>query len=181
LNNNGRRPYRPERSGLNIDSVSASLTANVINQAGAIIQGCVLQIATEGYGDGIYVDVVLTLHNSGSVLGLGAKGAANNAEALAIGGGTIINDAGAKIVGSTLAADAPNGDPTRAGNGILADDSNGGDAVAATKVTNSGLIRERADRFRPSAPLPTRSSTMPAGSSRCWNGAAILTGGVTIW
>jgi autotransporter-associated beta strand protein len=133
-------------SGLNIDGVSASVTANVVNQAGATFRGGVLATTTNGDGDGIDVDGVLTLNNSGDVLGLGAKGVGsdtfnNNAEAIAAGGGTITNNAGGRIVGSTLLADAPNGDVSRAGNGILIDNSGGGNAVAATTVTNGGLIQ----------------------------------------
>mgnify|MGYP000151765839 CR=1 FL=1 len=133
-------------SAINIDGVSASVTANVVNQAGATFRGGVLATATNGDGDGIDVDGVLTLNNSGNVLGLGARGVGsdtfnNNAEAVAAGGGTIINNAGGNIVGSTLLLDAPNGDATRFGNGILIDNSGGGNAVAATTVTNSGLIR----------------------------------------
>src|SRR5262249_19631706 len=79
-------------SGLNIDGVSINVTANVINQVGAVITGGVLAIATDADGDGIDVDGVLTLNNSGDVLGKGAKGAGNNPEAIAMGGGSITNN-----------------------------------------------------------------------------------------
>jgi hypothetical protein len=128
-------------SGLNIDGPNATVTATVTNNFGATFRGGVLAAATTGDGDGIDVDGVLTLTNAGDVLGLGAKGGGNNAEGLAAGGGTIVNNATGRIVGSTLLADAPDGDATAAGNGILIDDSNGGNAVAATTVTNSGLIQ----------------------------------------
>ena len=128
-------------SGLNIDGAFPGVTANITNLFGGTFKGGVLAAATEGDGDGIDVDGVLTLSNAGDVLGLGAKGAANNAEGIAAGGGSITNAATGRIIGSTLAADAPNGDSSRAGNGILIDDSNGGDAIAATTVVNSGLIQ----------------------------------------
>ena len=128
-------------SGLNIDGAFPGVTANITNLFGGTFKGGVLAPATEGDGDGIDVDGVLTLSNAGDVLGLGAKGAANNAEGIAAGGGSITNAATGRIIGSTLAADAPNGDSSRAGNGILIDDSNGGDAIAATTVVNSGLIQ----------------------------------------
>jgi autotransporter-associated beta strand protein len=128
-------------SGLNIDGPSATVQAFVTNAAGATFRGGVRVGATTADGDGIDVDGVLNLVNSGDVLGLGAKGAGNNAEGIAAGGGQILNTATGRIVGSTLAADAPNGDPTRAGNGILIDNSSGGAAVAQTTVTNSGLIQ----------------------------------------
>lgn len=128
-------------SGINIDGVFSTVTATVFNQAGATIKGGVLATATTGDGDGIDVDGILTLTNAGNILGLGAKGGGNNAEGIAAGGGSIVNLASGRIVGSTLLADAPSGDPTRAGNGILIDDSNGGNAVAATTISNSGLIQ----------------------------------------
>lgn len=133
-------------SGLNIDGVSVSVTANVTNLQGATIRGGVLAAATDGDGDGIDIDGILTLNNRGMVLGLGAKGTGsdggpNHAQAVSIGGGTIVNYATGQIIGSTLAADAPNGDPTRAGEGILADNSSGGNAIALTTITNDGLIQ----------------------------------------
>jgi hypothetical protein len=57
------------------------------------------------------------------------------------GGGSITNQATGRIIGSSSAADAPNGDTGKTGSGILVDDSNGGNAVAATTITNSGLIQ----------------------------------------
>jgi autotransporter-associated beta strand protein len=128
-------------SGINVDGVNTNVIANVTNAFGATIRGGVLAATTTGDGDGIDVDGVLTLNNSGDVLGLGAKGGTNNAEGIAAGGGSITNTATGKIIGSTLLADAPNGDSSKAGNGILIDDSNSGNAVASTTVTNSGLIQ----------------------------------------
>lgn len=133
-------------SGLNIDANTAlpsavNVTANVTNAFGASIRGGVLASTIDADGDGIDIDGVLTLNNSGDVLGLGAKGGTNNAEGIAAGGGSITNTITGRIVGSTLLLDAPNGDTSRAGNGILIDDSNGGNAVAATTVSNGGLIQ----------------------------------------
>ena len=146
-NNAGGVIFALNGSGLNIDGVSTAVTANVTNAFGATIKGGVYSAATEGDGDGIDVDGVLTLNNSGDVLGLGAKGGSgtgNNAEGIAAGGGSITNTATGRIIGSSLLADAPNGDSSRGGNGILIDDSNGGNAVAATTVINSGLIQGKA-------------------------------------
>jgi len=141
-NNTGGTIAGVNGSGLNIDGVSATVTANVTNQFGATIRGGALAGTTAADGDGIDVDGVLTLNNSGDVLGFGAKGA-NNPEGIAAGGGSITNTATGRIIGSGRAADAPNGDPTKTGNGILIDDSSGGDAIAATTITNSGLIEGR--------------------------------------
>ncbi len=145
-NNTGGTITALNGSGLNIDGVSPTVTANVTNQSGATIRGGVLAIATNGDGDGVDIDGVLTLNNSGMILGLGAKGVGsdtlpNGAQAISIGGGSITNTATGQIIGSTLTADAPNGDNTRIGEGILADNSSGGNAIAVTTVTNSGLIR----------------------------------------
>jgi hypothetical protein len=128
-------------SGLNIDGAFAHVTATVFNDFGGTFKGGVRAGATEADGDGIDVDGVLTLTNNGDVLGLGARGSSNNAEGIAAGGGTIVNGASGRIIGSSLLADAPNGDASKAGNGILIDNSNGGNAVAATTITNSGLIQ----------------------------------------
>ena len=145
-NNAGGTIFALNGSGLNIDGVSTTATANVTNAFGATIKGGVFSASTNGDGDGIDVDGVLTLNNSGDVLALGAKGVGsdtlpNNADGIAMGGGSITNTATGRIIGSTLLADAPNGDTSRAGNGILVDNSSGGNAVAATTVINSGLIQ----------------------------------------
>lgn len=126
-------------SAINIDDLGSSAT--VTNALGATLKGGVSAGSTDGDGDGVDVDGVLTLTNSGDILGLGATKAASNPEAVAAGGGSITNTASGRIIGSALAADAPNGDSSRTGNGILIDDSNNGNAVAATTVTNSGLIQ----------------------------------------
>jgi hypothetical protein len=138
VNNNAGTISAVNGSGLNIDDLAS--TANVSNAFGATIKGGVLAAATDGDGDGVDVDGTLTLNNSGNILGLGARGT-NNAEGVAAGGGSITNTSTGQIIGSSLLADAPNGDTSRGGNGILIDDSNGGNAIAATTVTNSGLIQ----------------------------------------
>lgn len=133
-------------SGVNIDGVFTTATANVTNAFGATIQGSVSSLFANGDGDGVDIDGVLTLNNSGNIFGYGAKGAGsdtlpNNAQAVSIGGGSIINTSTGQIIGSSLSADAPDGDTSRAGEGILVDNSSGGNAIAATTVDNSGLIQ----------------------------------------
>ena len=124
-------------SGLNIDGVTPTVTATVVNDFGATIRGGVMAGVTAADGDGIDVDGVLTLTNNGDVLGLGSSGAGNNAEGVAAGGGSITNGATGRIIGNHVAANA---DVTHAGNGILIDDSNNGNAIAATQIDNAGLI-----------------------------------------
>ena len=82
-------------------------------------------------GDAIDADGLLTLDNYGKIEGLGANGYHNGepnvSEALAIGGGTIRNHAGATIYGY--------------GRAIQADDSENGGALAQTTIVNDGLIQ----------------------------------------
>lgn len=87
----------------------------------------------DGDGDGIDIDGAVTITNNGLIHSTGAGGfdtggRANNAEGVAIGGGIVTNNATGIIRG--------------ANRGILANnDSNlNRSAVAATSVTNAGLI-----------------------------------------
>ena len=101
--------------------------------------------ATSADGDGIHVGALLGLTNSGDVLGRGARtitgNPQNNPEAISMVGGTVSNTATGRIIGSADIADAPNGDPAAIGSGILVDDGSGGNAAAATTITNAGLIQ----------------------------------------
>ena len=120
-------------SGINIDGLAATSSATVFNDG--IISGVYDGVSSTGDGDGLDVDGILHLTNTGTVQGLGAFGAGNNSEGIAAGGGDIINRIGAEISG--LMTSGSGG----VGNGILIDDGNGGSGVAATTVTNAGLIR----------------------------------------
>lgn len=171
-------------SGINIDGVFATATANVTNAFGATIQGGVGATFADGDGDGVDVDGVVSLNNSGDILGYGAKGngsdgGQNNAEAIAIGGGTIVNTSTGRIIGSTLLADAPNGDTSRAGSGILVDNSSGGNAVAATSITNGGLIQGRTgNAIRIVGTFADTVTNQATGTIRgAGTGAAVQTGG----
>lgn len=177
VNNNAGTISAVNGSGVNIDDLGSS--ASVTNALGATIKGGVLSTATDGDGDGVDVDGTLTLNNSGDILGLGARGT-NNAEGVAAGGGSITNTVTGRIIGSSLSADAPNGDPTKGGNGILIDDSNGGNAIAATTVTNSGLIQGKAGfgiKFIGTfADIITNNATGTIRGAGATAGAAIQTG-----
>ncbi|HSJ04636.1 MAG TPA: autotransporter domain-containing protein [Verrucomicrobium sp.] len=123
-------------SGINIDESTA--VANITNY-GSIIGNFDSTKYDVGDGDGVDVDGIVTLDNYGVIKGINAgglnDGSLNNSEGVSIGGGTIINRAGAVISGENNAATAS------VGNGILVDDSNGSNAFAATTITNSGLIQ----------------------------------------
>ncbi|WP_296707698.1 Hint domain-containing protein [Rhodoblastus sp.] len=105
-------------SGVNMDTTTGTTTVynsgTITGNAGG---------ATDG--DGIDVDYLLYLDNSGTVSATGTSGAGLS-EAVTIGGGTIINEATGKIVSVQRA--------------ITVDDSNDGNAPAATAITNYGLI-----------------------------------------
>lgn len=126
-------------SGMNIDN-GASI-ATIVNR-GAIVGRFDWSRFDVGDGDGIDVDGVADIDNHGVIRGIGAggngsDGQANNAEGVSIGGGRIVNRAGAEITGENPAA---SGTSAR-GNGILVDDSSGGNALAATELINDGLVR----------------------------------------
>jgi len=118
-------------SGINIDN--AGSTANVVNH-GSITGRFDATRFDVGDGDGVDVDGTVDLTNAGLIRGTDASGG-SNPEGVSIGGGTVVNQAGAQITGeSTLGNGAK-------GQGLLVDDSNGGNALAATRITNAGLIR----------------------------------------
>ena len=84
-----------------------------------------------GDGDGVDIDGVAHIENYGQIIGAGAGGVdagglPNGSDAIAAGGGTIINGAGGLIRGAQ--------------NGILVDNGSGGAGVTATTITNLGTI-----------------------------------------
>ncbi|MFT4048098.1 MAG: hypothetical protein QM661_15585 [Solimonas sp.] len=136
-------------SGINIDNnTDDSDTSNVLIIMGdavvtndGTITGNYDSTYSVGDGDGVDVDGLLTLVNNGIIRGTGAAGDgddgnANNPEGVSIGGGSITNNAGAEITGQNT-----NTSSTAKGHGVLVDDSSGGDAFAATTITNAGTIR----------------------------------------
>ncbi|WP_411827261.1 beta strand repeat-containing protein [Luteolibacter sp. AS25] len=140
-NNAGGEIIGVNGSGINTDGqLNVNNRVTVINEEGATIRGGVLSTATEGDGDGVDVDGVINLTNSGDILAFGAKGG-SDPEAIAAGGGTIINTATGRIIGSNKAYDGSVVDDSKDGHGILIDDSDVGNAVAPTTITNSGLIQ----------------------------------------
>jgi len=87
--------------------------------------------SVNGDGDGVDIDRIGTIINDGTIRGTGAGGAdsggrPNGSEGIAMGGGTIVNNATGVIVG--------------AARGILVDDGAEGAAYGATTITNAGRI-----------------------------------------
>jgi Ca2+-binding RTX toxin-like protein len=116
-------------SGLNFDTAS-STTMTVVNQVHGVITGTA---GGSTDGDGIDIDGLANITNSGQIqaVGIATSFAAPDTappinEAITIGGGTITNQAGGLIHSVQRA--------------ITVDDSNDGNAYAATTITNHGTI-----------------------------------------
>ena len=116
-------------SGVNIDLIPgpptppsgpSATTTTVINH------GTIIGTAKTADGDGIDVDYLVNITNDGTIKALGIAGVGNINEALAIGGGTVTNLAGGLIYSDQRA--------------ITVDDSNFGNAYAATNINNAGTI-----------------------------------------
>jgi hypothetical protein len=105
-------------SGLNMDTTAGT---TVVVNSGTITGNA----GGTSDGDGIDVDYLLNLENSGTISATGTS-IGNLSEAVTIGGGAITNNIGGKIISVQRA--------------ITVDDSNGGNAFAATAITNYGLI-----------------------------------------
>jgi hypothetical protein len=105
-------------SGINMDTTSGTTyvtnTGTITGTAGGTTDG-----------DGIDVDYLLNLDNSGTISAVGTS-TGNLNEAVTIGGGVILNESSGKIVSVQRA--------------ITVDNSNDGNAYAATTITNAGLI-----------------------------------------
>lgn len=120
--------------GKNGSGVNSNGTGTVTNYGE--ITGSFDNAATFGDGDGIDFDKAGTINNYGTIKGLGSKGVkdgetkTSTSEAIAIGGGTIINGT----------ADNTSALISGANNGILDDNSANGDAFEALSVTNYGTI-----------------------------------------
>lgn len=120
------------RNGSGVNSNGSGLVANY-----GTITGTFDPAASFGDGDGVDFDQAGVIFNYGTIAGLGSKGTKpgedkpSTSEGIAIGGGVIVNG-DAETTGALISG---------ANNGILADDSNSGDAFAALLVTNYGTIR----------------------------------------
>lgn len=114
--------------GRNGSGFGSDGNGKVINYG--LISGRFNEQLTTGDGDGVDIDGQGIIENYGTIEGTGAggekDGAANSGEGIAMGGGSIINHAGATISG--------------AANAILIDDSSTGGAPFATDLQNYGRI-----------------------------------------
>jgi Ca2+-binding RTX toxin-like protein len=116
-------------AGVNLDTASTT-TTTIINGASGVITG---NASGSTDGDGIDVDGLVNITNSGTIEALGhatiipaGETAVPTNEAITVGGGTIINNAGG-LIHSTERA-------------ITVDNSAGGNAYAATTIINKGTI-----------------------------------------
>ncbi len=119
-------------SAVNIDSDGTEASRTFITNSG-VMEGRAAAGNPEGAGDGDAIDIdgLLTLINSGTIAGLGAHGSkdgeANVSEAIAIGGGSIVNQQTGVIYGY--------------GRAIQVDNSGNAGAPGATQITNHGTIK----------------------------------------
>lgn len=117
-------------TGQNGSGVGSDGTGTVVNFGR--ITGAISNLSPNGDGDGVDIDLIGSIDNSGVIEGLGAVGVdsggnPNGSDGVAMGGGTIINRAGALISGANKA--------------ILIDDGAAGGGYGATTITNAGTIR----------------------------------------
>jgi hypothetical protein len=164
-------------SGINIDGVFTNFTATVINQNGATMKGTWDGVSASGDGDGIDVDGVVNLTNNGFIRGLGANGNGsdgfpNGPDGVAAGGGTIVNGTGAEITASVTTGNATSSF------GILIDNSSKSDAIAATNLTNRGLIKS--DNGPAVVFISTFANTVTNEASGTINGAGLGAQGAAI-
>jgi hypothetical protein len=111
-------------SGLNIDTTANSPIMSVTNASTGQIIGNAVGGAD---ADGIDIDRLAAIDNSGTIKAVGLSSSPNLNEAIAIGGGSITNRVGATIVSDQR--------------GITVDDSNLGPAFGAVTITNEGTIQ----------------------------------------
>ncbi len=125
-------------SGINLDGFNALQTATIINH------GTITGNGVTGDGDGVDVDGVVNLTNSGTIISKNSVSSTTPAqsEGVTVGGGTIINT-------GTIEGDVAAGNTNAVGRGITLagiDTSGTPEAIYANSViTNSGLIKGQTD------------------------------------
>lgn len=116
-------------TGRNGSGFGSDGDGTVINHG--TITGAYSGLQANGDGDGVDIDNLAHIENYGTIRGVGAGGVdkagfANGSEGIALGGGYILNAAGALISGADSA--------------ILVDDGSGNSGLAATTLENFGRI-----------------------------------------
>lgn len=116
-------------TGRNGSGFGSDGDGTVINHG--TITGAYSGLQANGDGDGVDIDNLAHIENYGTIQGVGAGGVdkagfANGSEGIALGGGYILNAAGALISGADSA--------------ILVDDGSGNSGLAATTLENFGRI-----------------------------------------
>ncbi len=137
VTNNPRRRHPGDNgSGINLDGFNARQTATIVNH------GSIFGNGITGDGDGVDVDGVVNITNTGVIRSINAVGATS--EGITVGGGTITNS-------GTIEGDIAAGNTTAVGRGItLAGVNTSGTSepiYAASVVTNQGggLIKGQSD------------------------------------
>jgi hypothetical protein len=135
-NNAGATIQGDNGSGINLDGFNALQTATILNH------GTITGNGVTADGDGIDVDGVVDLTNTGVIKSLNAVGAAS--EGITVGGGTIVNT-------GTIEGDVAAGNTTAVGRGITlagVDTSGTPQAIYANSVVTNlsgGLIKGQSD------------------------------------
>ncbi len=135
-NNAGATIQGDNGSGINLDGFNALQTATVINH------GTITGNGVTGDGDGVDVDGVINLTNSGIIKSINSVGAAS--EGVTVGGGTIVNS-------GTIEGDVAAGNTAAVGRGITlagVDTSGTPQAIYANSVVTNmsgGLIKGQSD------------------------------------
>jgi outer membrane autotransporter protein len=117
-------------TGRNGSGYGSDGNGTVINHG--TISGEYAGLRADGDGDGVDIDKLGHIENYGIIRGTGAGGVdkngfANGSEGVALGGGYVLNAAGALISG--------------ADNAVLVDDGSGGSGLSTTWLENHGVIQ----------------------------------------
>jgi hypothetical protein len=135
-NNAGATIQGDNGSGINLDGFNALQTATITNH------GTITGNGVTGDGDGIDVDGVINLTNTGIIKSINSVGAAS--EGVTVGGGTIVNS-------GTIEGDVAAGNTAAVGRGITlagVDTSGTPEAIYANSVVanlSGGLIKGQSD------------------------------------
>jgi len=143
-NNSGGIIKGDNGSGINIDGFNANETVTINND------GTITGKGVTGDGDGVDVDGVVNVTNTGTIKSLNSAGAGatiETSEGITVGGGTIINS-------GTIEGDVVVGNTTAVGRGITlagVDKDTSGNSIplqgiyVSSTITNTGLIKGQSD------------------------------------